>query len=201
MDQDKRMIANRRNALASTGPRTPEGKALSSMNAVRHGVTAHTDVLPGESAEELAELKNAVCAQLKPASALESALVAQVVSLLWRLSRVSRAETGVLLSYMNDLEIARAEATMRAASRVVTPFDDMLLQPTVVVQDARLHAAGSDAADRAGQMQLTPPAVLGLAYRKDASSDDVLFRLQRYEGSLRKSLSRALADLRYLRDA
>jgi hypothetical protein len=44
--------ANRRNAQASTGPRTPEGKAASSANATRHGLSAAFRVLPNENQEE-----------------------------------------------------------------------------------------------------------------------------------------------------
>ena len=38
--------ANRRNSLHSTGPRTESGKQRSSLNALTHGLTARTAVLP-----------------------------------------------------------------------------------------------------------------------------------------------------------
>ncbi|HWE39743.1 MAG TPA: hypothetical protein VG406_24550, partial [Isosphaeraceae bacterium] len=46
------LAARRANAKLSTGPRTPEGKAIAAMNAVSHGLCANTAVLPGESVEE-----------------------------------------------------------------------------------------------------------------------------------------------------
>ncbi len=41
----------------STGPRTPEGKAVSSLNATTHGLCSNTIVLPGESQAEWEALR------------------------------------------------------------------------------------------------------------------------------------------------
>ena len=43
-----RATINRENAQHSTGPRTVEGKRRSSLNALQHGLTATTAVLPTE---------------------------------------------------------------------------------------------------------------------------------------------------------
>ena len=43
--------ANRLNAKKSTGPRTPQGKAVSSMNALKHGLRANPAPLPHEDPE------------------------------------------------------------------------------------------------------------------------------------------------------
>ena len=45
---EARRIANARNAQHSTGPKSDEGKKRSSMNALKHGLTAVEAVLPNE---------------------------------------------------------------------------------------------------------------------------------------------------------
>lgn len=49
-----RVLANRRNALRSTGPKTPEGKARSAMNALSHGFNSSRFPLDGRDVEHLA---------------------------------------------------------------------------------------------------------------------------------------------------
>ena len=56
MATQRQIEANRRNAQKCTGPRTPEGKARSSRNALKTGIDAKSAVLPSESAAKLDEL-------------------------------------------------------------------------------------------------------------------------------------------------
>ncbi len=53
MTSDKKAEANRRNALKSTGPRTPEGRNAVRLNALRHGLLSREVLLPGEDGEAL----------------------------------------------------------------------------------------------------------------------------------------------------
>jgi hypothetical protein len=94
----KKLAANRANAARSTGPRTPEGKARSSQNAVRHGLTSQASLLNGESQEELDELARGMEADLRPRGAAEREIVARIVSLTWRLRRVARVEEAMWAS-------------------------------------------------------------------------------------------------------
>src|SRR5664280_1875056 len=52
MSSLKQIEANRRNALKSTGPTTPEGKERSRCNAVRHGLTAETVIAALEDVKD-----------------------------------------------------------------------------------------------------------------------------------------------------
>jgi hypothetical protein len=52
MTSFRQIEANRRNALRSTGPKTGEGKQRASQNAVRHGLTAETVIIPLEDADD-----------------------------------------------------------------------------------------------------------------------------------------------------
>lgn len=55
---EKQLGANRANALRSTGPRTPEGKARSSQNAHKHLFTAaNFGVIQLKDLQEIARLK------------------------------------------------------------------------------------------------------------------------------------------------
>ena len=67
----RRLAANQRNAKRSTGPKTREGKERSRTNALKHGLTAETLLLPGESAEEFEAFCSEVVAHLSPANVFE----------------------------------------------------------------------------------------------------------------------------------
>jgi hypothetical protein len=56
------------------GPRTPEGKAKSRTNAVKHGMTASIPVLPGEDHDAFRRRVDDFIDALRPQNAVELAL-------------------------------------------------------------------------------------------------------------------------------
>jgi hypothetical protein len=91
----KQIEANRRNALRSTGPASPEGKERSRGNAYRHGLTAETVIPSLEDAVDYEAFQAAVIADYDAESAVERELVLRLASLLWRLRRASGLETAL----------------------------------------------------------------------------------------------------------
>src|SRR5262249_42945464 len=71
----RKIEANRRNALKSTGPVTPEGKERSRCNAVRHGLTAETVIAVLESSADYQALEAGVIFDYDAETAVERELV------------------------------------------------------------------------------------------------------------------------------
>jgi hypothetical protein len=89
-----RAEASRKNGAKSRGPKTPEGKARSAQNALKHGMrAAKYVVLPEEDAAEFAELQAAMIEELAPVGALQTVLARRVAVAAWRLARADRIET------------------------------------------------------------------------------------------------------------
>jgi hypothetical protein len=78
--------------MPQTGPTTPEGRALVSRNAERHGLYSRAAVIGDESAEDWQAHAEDIAAALTPVGAVEAELATRVASLLWRLRRVPAAE-------------------------------------------------------------------------------------------------------------
>jgi hypothetical protein len=81
----RRAEANARNAQLSTGPRSPQGKMRSRLNALKHGMRAKTDVLPGEDAAAFDARLRRWTADLAPRDDVEAFLVRRAVQLSWQL--------------------------------------------------------------------------------------------------------------------
>ncbi|MFN0170746.1 MAG: hypothetical protein ACKV22_30360 [Bryobacteraceae bacterium] len=95
--------ANRRNALKSTGPKTPAGKVRSSRNALLHGLASKQIVLNTEDETAFQALYAEFHDEYQPATATERTLVQQVAIAAWRLRRIQTLET-VLFDFRFVLE-------------------------------------------------------------------------------------------------
>jgi hypothetical protein len=92
MATEKQIAANRANALKSTGPKTPEGKAKSSRNALRHGLLAKTVLLRAGCEEGFNVFVAGFYAEYSSSSATEVALVDGMATARWRAMRLSKIE-------------------------------------------------------------------------------------------------------------
>jgi hypothetical protein len=96
----KQIEANRRNALKSTGPKTPEGKAAVRMNVLQHGLRARSVVIPGEDPAELRQLCDDLQNEWRPQSRTEQLLVEQMAVAQWKLARLEVGERSIYLQTM-----------------------------------------------------------------------------------------------------
>ena len=93
---EARLAANRENAQKSTGPKTPEGKAKSSLNAVKCGLTGNTVLFASESAARYDAYIRSYEGQYQPVGPKECDLVQSIADLHWRLNRVPGLELAIL---------------------------------------------------------------------------------------------------------
>ncbi len=95
MATEKQIVANRQNALKSTGPRSLVGKERSSQNAIKHGLTAHL-ILPGEDPQEYMRHCGQVEKALRPKGRVEAELARRIADLQWRMRRLPVYEKTLL---------------------------------------------------------------------------------------------------------
>jgi hypothetical protein len=120
MASQEQINANRQNAQKSTGPKTPEGKAAVSQNAVTHGLTAENACINGEDMDEFDETRQSFEDQFKPVGPLQTLLVQQIVMAAWRLGRLRLIEGGLFqLRAADDArDIERGYTNMAPSTRL-----------------------------------------------------------------------------------
>jgi ubiquinone biosynthesis protein COQ9 len=111
------LTANRANAQLSTGPLTPEGKSRVAQNALKHGLTAKHLVIRIDEAEEFAELRDGLQAELAPQGAIETITFNEVLHAAWNLHRFRRIEAEVSLGTQDDLADPQAAALLDRLTR------------------------------------------------------------------------------------
>lgn len=96
MLSEKQVIANRNNALKSTGPKSFEGKRIASQNAFKHGFRASGMPVRSQESPEFTRFRAELLVQLSPVGFIESRLADQVAAALWKLQRLGRIEPELL---------------------------------------------------------------------------------------------------------
>ncbi len=174
MATELQILANRRNALKSTGPRTPQGKAAVSQNAVKHGLLARQDVISSESQADFDLYRAQILDELNPLSPMESMLAERIVTLSWRLKRVSKIQNQAI-DALN-------------AAHTSSPLTKLTQSLFFKNQDQ----------SQAGPSTSAAHLTLGRLAIKDFASARVLDRLLMYERRIEHSLYKTLLELQRL---
>jgi hypothetical protein len=102
MPSELKSATARTNGAKSRGPKSPETRAKSSLNALKHGFTTRkTIVLECENEADFQELLAEYAATYQPACPVEKDLVDEMVAARWRMQRMLMIEAALLDSEMD----------------------------------------------------------------------------------------------------
>ncbi len=205
---------NRQNARHSSGPKTDEGLAVASMNAIKHGLTARTALLSAEDEESFTALRAALLEDLAPRGALEAMLAENVINAGWQLRRADGVESTVLdhgLAKAAAARNGREQAELAAAIRRKTlGLTDTATRHPAEAELATLLNDENNAeaqafarlADQEAALELVfacLEAQPGYAFMGDAAGPDALGKLSRYQTAAQRRFHGALSEYRRAR--
>ena len=90
------VTANRANAQLSTGPRSVEGKAASSRNSLKLGLTAQSLIIPGEDPADFEQFAASHEQKFQPVGPVEEELLETDIRSAWMKRRYARIEADYL---------------------------------------------------------------------------------------------------------
>jgi hypothetical protein len=172
MASQKQLAANRLNAQKSTGPRSPQGKARSSMNALKTGIDAGTHIIQHESPSRLEALADEYYDRFHPTTPEQRMLVDTLVDSEWLLRRFRRVEAQLwqqgfpnVTDAIFDVNLAVAfRKTCDEFSRLQRRIDMThrhyrhALQELERLQAQEVEEIGEDAGEIAEEAEETAPA-------------------------------------------
>jgi hypothetical protein len=199
MTSDKQAKANRQNARKSTGPKTPEGKAVARLNAVKHGLLSQQVLLPGEDAAALIELGERVRAEWQPVGQLEDMLVEEIIAGFWRLRRLRQVEAGIFVWEHYGELLERAQSEAKSYERNI--LQDIIEKEDTTITDEQKHQEAHSKVQELRAEQYEETATLGRTFIRDANGANAFSKLSRYETARERSLYRALHELQRLQAA
>ncbi len=143
MASPAQIAANRANAQHSTGPVTEQGKATSSLNALKHGFYSKQFIVADDEREEFEDLRDSLLDEVDPRSPIAVTLFVQLLHAAWNLHRVQRLEAELLnnpTAFTDPNLAAQLDRLARHAARFERSYHRALkaLQEQVTNQFLRL---------------------------------------------------------------
>jgi hypothetical protein len=107
---------------------TPEGKRRVSLNALRHGLTGQTVVLPSEDLAAYQKHGAQFHTELKPEGLLESKCVQTIADTYWRLDRIRAMENSLFgLAVSEETEMSPIDCAL-AQAKSLEQHSDLLIR-------------------------------------------------------------------------
>ena len=179
MSTERQKEANQANAQKSTGPKTPEGKAKSSLNHFSHGFQSNSPVAPGEDPKQFCALLASLTLEHKPMTSTEQILVEKMASNQWLSLRAFRLQSeafrtredrltlpkdlGLLIRYHSAAERAFHKAhtelvkVQKERQKSQIGFDPQnVWQPPQPVDENAPETVSSDVPDLSMDMEIHP---------------------------------------------
>jgi hypothetical protein len=145
MSTQRKIDSARANGAKSRGPITEQGRKTSSMNALKHGLTAKTVVLSNENDDEYTVLLESYVNDLQPTSPVEMDLVTEMANAKWQQRRLSNIESELFEQYMeksknpeSDSHNATVEHT--AAFRIMSESTSLTMLNRMAARLERTYA-------------------------------------------------------------
>ena len=143
----------------ATGPRTDAGKAISSMNSLKHGLTSRRVVLPGENQADFDRLQNQLLSDHAPVGALETEFVAEIAACLWRLQRARRYESTLLETSSFELFVSHTHAKgFETLLRYMGSIERQLNRAIIRLRETQIQRRKSEATRRTPAKALSATA-------------------------------------------
>jgi hypothetical protein len=134
----KAAARNRQNGRKrSGGPRTEAGKARTRYNALKHGMTATSLILPGEDSAEFDARLARLHHQIQPRNDIEAAMVDHLAHILWISERIHRSATARAAYRIHHQPLEEARAEEQSVNKLGQYLLKDLFRPAGILQCER----------------------------------------------------------------
>ena len=170
MISNKQMLANRKNAKKSTGPKSDIGKKKSSINSIKHGLTCEKYVAIGEDKAEFLELKEKALKQFPVFDLKSEIIVRKIIQYEWALRRYQKIETGIF-------------------SRESLDYNQKtnLSEKSYYLDSSELSSSHQKILTRAGELT-------SVAFMRDSNSSSAFLKINTIDGRLFSRLRLSIQD-------